>query len=69
MLKNILKTNGAQKLSKNELQAINGGKIAAHCPVGCAGKNEDDHCYASANCKCPGVCNTIAGIGFHCQLL
>ena len=36
MLKNILNSNGAQQLSKNELQTINGGKASCRggstCP-------------------------------------
>jgi hypothetical protein len=32
MLKNILKLEGAQKLSKNEQKSINGG--VSYCPLG-----------------------------------
>ena len=38
MLKNILKLNGAQEMSKKELQSINGGGRALcmqYCPPGC----------------------------------
>ena len=53
MLKNILKTNGAQQLSKNELQTINGGdpnkptncRFYA-CPTG--------YCCAGGRCELDG---------------
>jgi hypothetical protein len=34
MLKNILKLEGAQKLTKNEQKSINGGAIIPVCPSG-----------------------------------
>ena len=52
MLKTILKTNGAQQLSKNELQTINGGgKVNGQfCQVGPFAV----HCF-------PGFCCTSTG--------
>ena len=44
MLKNILKLNGAQQLSKNEQKEINGG-----IPVGCAYKTWSG--TSLTNCK------------------
>jgi hypothetical protein len=34
MLKNILKLEGAQKLTRNEQKSINGGAIIPVCPSG-----------------------------------
>ena len=46
MLKNILKLNGAQQLSKNEQKSISGG-IGGRCV------NSNIECYALGNAACP----------------
>ena len=54
MLKNILKLDGAQQLSKNEQKEINGGKI------NCA--NNHNICPTGQCCKTPGnYCGPIGG--------
>ena len=49
---------GASTLSTLEQKEIKGGirPILIECVVGCAGKNNGDSCFASANCNCPGIC-------------
>ena len=49
MLKNILKLEGAQKLTKNEQIRINGGKVAeaSGCPSGTFSCN----CMGSTSCE------------------
>ena len=46
MLKNILKLDGAQKLSKNEQKSINGGKIMA-----CAECWHPDRSWVCVDCS------------------
>jgi len=59
MLKNILKVNGAQKMSKNELQTINGGGFAAACTGDC------NDCQEGSGSS--GVCQRVIGPGFDCH--
>jgi hypothetical protein len=49
MLKNILKLNGAQELTKNEQKSINGGKIAC----------DATHLCPTNQCCVKGVCTLI----------
>ena len=61
MLKNILKLDGAQKLSKNEQKSINGGVVKAYtckdlvCPAGmhCELSNGIPGCYGPVNYELP----------------
>jgi hypothetical protein len=55
MLKNILKLNGAQKLSKTEQKSINGG--IPYCAIGCS-KNYGGSCFSQnlLNCCIKGWC-------------
>ena len=62
-MKNLLNLNGAQVLSKNEQQSIQGGD--ALCYGGCVGKNEGDSCYtATGACRTrtSGVCTNFGGV-------
>ncbi len=56
MLKNILKLNGAQQLSKNEQKSINGG--LAHCPPP-GGVCGPGYCCSAPNNN--GACIKIGG--------
>jgi hypothetical protein len=53
MLKNILKLDGAQQLSKKEQKEINGGKI------NCTSKS--NNCPAGQCCKVGNYCGPIGG--------
>ena len=55
MLQNILELNGAQKLSKNELQSIQGGK--------CTGPDCLRPCNSQYDCP---QCFTCSGDGGYC---
>lgn len=65
MLKNILKLEGAQGLTKNEQKSVNGGMLSVSrgCSayhqqfVSCAGALEGRLCYTN-NCQCPGQCHS-----------
>lgn len=50
MLKNILKLDGAQKLSKNEQKSINGGITEA-----CAGAWATSYCVLRTTTTCPDL--------------
>jgi len=52
MLKNILKLNGAQPLSKNEQGSINGGGPGSNC----CNNTCIDQCYTSGICASGGQC-------------
>ena len=58
-MKNLLNLNGAQKLSKDELTEINGGKAAPHCPGTCNYSGQD--CWVNGHCNCPGKCANVLG--------
>jgi hypothetical protein len=47
MLKNILKLEGAQKLSKNEQKSINGGYVAKTC---------ESQCQSTSSCSSGALC-------------
>jgi len=52
MLKNILNLNGAQELSKNQQQTIQGGKSCeAAVACGCTGRPNGSGCYTAVPCK------------------
>jgi hypothetical protein len=54
MLKNILKLDGAQQLSKNEQKEVNGGK-GCHAYYDCSEKGEG-YSWSSIACGC--VCES-----------
>ena len=54
MLKNILKLDGAQKLSKNEQKTINGGIRADQCYITVANQAECDEW--SGSFRAPNKC-------------
>jgi hypothetical protein len=58
MLKNILKLEGAQKLSKNEQKEINGGNILPiGIPTRCRRGNGNDGQSCSVDSPCTGPGN------------
>ena len=63
MLKNILNLKGAQQLSKEEQQSINGG---GSCFVGCGSPflGVGSICYKSPGCNDQGVCRENASTGY-----
>ena len=56
MLNNILKMDGAQKLSKADQKSINGGRDSVGCWAGCNNKPNGTFCYYDYHCLCPGEC-------------
>ncbi len=51
MLKNILKLNGAQEMSKKELQTINGGGRVGNCPKPSFRSCADGYCCTPYGCE------------------
>lgn len=63
MLKNILKLNGAQEMSKSEQKEVNGGMLTRVGKGGavCTGNNTGAHCGPP---HCPGECGFQNGEPF-----
>lgn len=66
MLKNILKLNGAQQLSKNELQSINGGRTwQFNIHVFCMANPNHPNCLANG-CESDDDCGSGVCNGNYC---
>lgn len=64
MLKNILNLEGAQQLSKNEQQSIQGGKD----PDWCVGKPDDTQCGGNPDYICyKGLCMHCSDTPYICD--